>query len=143
MKPLNDARAKDLSFFNSLKGIIVSKVSQVVHSFKTGLITKEAAKSTITREAQTIKRQQQTEISTRINGFKQIARNMFASAVGIKMFEYVGPLDGKTRDFCRQHIGEVRSMKEWNNFKNGQIEPVSVYKGGYNCRHSLVGVKNV
>jgi len=47
-------------------------------------------------------------------------------------------LDDKTREFCRKHIGEVKTLEEWDKLDNGQLNPVSVYCGGYNCRHFLM-----
>lgn len=54
------------------------------------------------------------------------------------VFRVVGPSDGKTRDFCRAVVGRCFSADALERLDNGdQPRPVSIYLGGYNCRHSL------
>ena len=81
-----------------------------------------------------------TWVSTSTSGLYRTANTSIATDNGLSMFEYIGIIDGRTRPFCKQHVGEVRSIPEWNLLDNGQINPVSVYGGGYRCRHSLVAV---
>lgn len=55
-------------------------------------------------------------------------------------FIYVGPsentpLGNSIRDFCRDHLDKIYSLKEIKAMDNGQGLPVLEYKGGYNCRH--------
>lgn len=76
-------------------------------------------------------------LDTAISGFEQETTNMLASDSGITDFEYVGPDDNVTRDFCAEHLGQVKTLEEWDQLDNGQIDPVSIYCGGYNCRHTL------
>lgn len=63
--------------------------------------------------------------------------------VGI-VYGYGGPIDSITRPFCRRHAtvesGEVYTLQALNRLDNGagQPKPVSVYLGGYRCRHFLV-----
>ena len=142
MKALNNQRQLDVSFFKSFKARIVNKYTQLVYNFSQGLISKESVLADIKTETKLTAAQQRTEITTRINGFKQVARNGFAKAAGIDRSEYVGPLDKITRSFCAKHTGQVKTMEEWNALDNGQVSPVGIYKGGYNCRHALIGVKD-
>jgi hypothetical protein len=55
------------------------------------------------------------------------------------VYRYVGPNDGKTREFCAEHVGRCYSLAALDAEDNGdeQPKPVSVYLGGFNCRHSL------
>lgn len=62
----------------------------------------------------------------------------FGTANDVTKYIYVGPDDNKTRPFCHNHIGEIKTEAEWNKLDNGQINPVFVYAGGYNCRHAIV-----
>lgn len=55
-------------------------------------------------------------------------------------FVYDNPIDGKTRDFCREHAGKVYSASALAKLDNGQIDPVSVYMGGYGCRGHLAPI---
>jgi hypothetical protein len=58
------------------------------------------------------------------------------------VYGYGGPIDRITRQFCRDHATattkQVYTRAALNRLTNpGQPGPVSVYLGGYNCRHSL------
>ncbi len=78
---------------------------------------------------------------TNANGFSNYVNTRIGEASGIKKFRYSGKsIDGLTRPFCARHYGQVKTKAEWDGLDNGQLNPVSVYMGGYNCRHSLVGV---
>lgn len=55
-------------------------------------------------------------------------------------FEYFGPQDAKNRPFCRDIIARGRlftalQIKELDKHPDAQLLPVSVFCGGYNCRH--------
>jgi hypothetical protein len=82
-----------------------------------------------------------TWLETAQSAFSREANVRLAEDVGIEKFEYVGPLDGITRPFCEKHVGEVKTIEGWDKLDNGQISPVSVFCGGYRCRHKLVGVE--
>lgn len=66
-----------------------------------------------------------------------------AEASGDQMvYGYGGPVDSITRPFCRDHhtrlSGQVYTRQGLDRLSNpGQPSPVSVYLGGYNCRHNL------
>ena len=66
-----------------------------------------------------------------------------AEASGDDMvYGYGGPVDQITRPFCREHhtrlTKQVYTRQALNRLDNpGQPSPVSVYLGGYNCRHNL------
>ena len=51
------------------------------------------------------------------------------------MFAFVGPVDDLTRPWCLQHVGKVYTRAEIDALDNGQIGPVFLTGGGYNCRH--------
>jgi hypothetical protein len=59
------------------------------------------------------------------------------------VFTYDGPWDAKTREFCRDHITSqtqrAYALSYLQRADNGgtQPKPVSLYLGGYNCRHLL------
>jgi hypothetical protein len=66
-----------------------------------------------------------------------------AEATGEPMvYGYGGPVDSITRPFCREHhtrlTRQVYTRRALDRLDNpGQPTPVSVYLGGYNCRHNL------
>jgi hypothetical protein len=54
----------------------------------------------------------------------------------VERFRYTGPLDVKTRPFCIKHWDKVYTQAEIAKLDNGTVlEPVSLYGGGFNCRH--------
>lgn len=55
-------------------------------------------------------------------------------------FVYLGPEDSITRPFCKALVGKAISSKDMRRLRNGHGLPVARYRGGYNCRHSLVPV---
>jgi hypothetical protein len=88
----------------------------------------------------TARRYAGTYVETATTSFYRASNEVIASDSGLRIFEYAGPNDRITRPFCARHIGERKTLEEWDSLDNGQIGPVSLYCGGYNCRHELVGI---
>lgn len=76
-----------------------------------------------------------TELRTGLSGFNQTVINKKTEELGIELFLYVGPDDDAIRPFCEEHVEQVYTRAEIDAMDNGQDLPVSVYGGGYNCRH--------
>ena len=59
---------------------------------------------------------------------------------GTNYYYYSGPLDEKTRDFCKQMLkyDKVVSEVDIDILSNYLNYDVKKYKGSYNCRHSWV-----
>ena len=59
---------------------------------------------------------------------------------GESYYYYAGPLDDKTRPFCRQMLSydKVLSEVDLDILSNYLNYDVKKYKGSYNCRHTLV-----
>jgi len=55
-------------------------------------------------------------------------------------FAFMGPVDGKTRPFCLEHVGKVYTREEIDALDNGQLDNVFLTGGGYNCRHTWMEV---
>jgi hypothetical protein len=53
------------------------------------------------------------------------------------VYLYSGPEDSKTRPFCDALVGKALRPSTLSRLRNGQVEPVEVFCGGYNCRHTL------
>lgn len=51
------------------------------------------------------------------------------------VMRYVGPLDSKTRPFCRPLVGDCFTQEAIAGMDNGQGLDVREFCGGYNCRH--------
>lgn len=77
--------------------------------------------------------------NTALFSIDRTIRKVQASKAGLGEAKYYGPMDAKTRPFCREHVGQVRSYEYWDNVPNGTVlVPVTQYGGGYSCRHQLV-----
>ena len=67
-----------------------------------------------------------------------VGRRAVMSAAGDSdldlVYVYVGPRDGKNRDFCKFWVG--KACTDPSRLNNGQNLPVEDYCGGFNCRHS-------
>lgn len=81
-----------------------------------------------------------TELRTALAALNRTATLKKADDLNIEYFEYVGPDDDKTREFCAERVGEVFTRSEIASWDNGQGLPADVYLGGYNCRHQLVAI---
>lgn len=72
---------------------------------------------------------------TQVAGYGNACKMTKAAIGGIDHFEYVGFIRKTTRDFCRPMVGKIFSIHEIDSMRNNQIEPVRIYRGGYNCHH--------
>lgn len=81
----------------------------------------------------------ETEINTTVSAFHRSVTLSKSAELGFDLFEYVGPLDQSTRDFCEETLGRnppIYTAAEIASLDNGQGLPVAQYGGGYNCRHT-------
>ena len=68
-----------------------------------------------------------------------------AKREGLERFQYEGGIVSESREFCRQHVGEIYTEEEiyaiWDDDWQGK-EPGDpfVVRGGYNCRHFWIPV---
>lgn len=88
------------------------------------------------------------------NSFRFIVRNLDGALTliraqlgGIDRFKYVGGVIPTSRDFCRTHTGKIYTLAEinriWRSQTWGGKAPGNpfVVRGGYNCRHMFVPVR--
>ena len=77
-----------------------------------------------------------TMITTTLNNYsRSINLMMMNEAPRDTIYEYVGPIDGRTRDICLFYgsVGPLR-RSEIEKLKDGSYS--LSYGGGYNCRHA-------
>lgn len=69
----------------------------------------------------------------------QAGEDMAKELGAVTVYKVVGPSDGKTRPWCREHVGKAYTREALDGDDNGenQPKPVSATLGGFNCRHSL------
>jgi hypothetical protein len=83
-----------------------------------------------------------TYVRTSAQRSAQLFMNYQAERYGLGNFIYVGPMDSKTRPFCRRLLGNVYSRDEIDKMDNGQTMNTFATCGGFNCRHKWVAVSN-
>ena len=64
--------------------------------------------------------------------------------IGLNVFLYLGNIQGNTRKFCRQRVGNAYTkdqINSWDYKWQGKSGPAMTNRGGYNCRHHWQPVK--
>lgn len=77
----------------------------------------------------------ETEVNTTLMAYQRAVHMEKAIKAGADKFLYVGPDDDITRPFCADHVDQIYTREEIDNMDNGTDLPVSLFCGGYNCRH--------
>ncbi|MGE0451723.1 MAG: hypothetical protein AB7Q29_19270 [Vicinamibacterales bacterium] len=81
-----------------------------------------------------------TLYDTSISVFGRQVQALQATERDDATYAFVGPVDARTRDWCLAHVGRVFTRAEIDTLDNGQIGPVFLTGGGYNCRHTWMEV---
>ena len=86
-----------------------------------------------TRHMETLRLTSLTSYSSALNMEK-------ALEAGLTKFKYAGQLTGSNRSFCERLLREDKSYsrEHINAMDNGNLNPVWIYRGGYNCIHRWV-----
>lgn len=140
MNQLVNRQESESNVYEALAGSLTAKVTDTLLSAGFQDINGQLASEDMINSLNTFSNQNKTEITNTLFTVFTLASVGIAIEAGLKKLLYVGPLDEKTRPFCERHTGEVKTLDEWNSLDNGQRNPVGVYRGGYKCRHSLIGV---
>lgn len=79
----------------------------------------------------------QTLYDTATAQFSREAQNLLSDGTDDELFAFMGPVDGKLRDFCRQHVGKVytRARIDTLDTHTPSLPDAFAHGGGYNCRH--------
>jgi len=142
LNSLSITKQLDLNQFNMLGDKAADQLTQGLIEMQYGAVTRQQlVTEMVGNTVGTLRNQANTQVRTGMQGYFRQSNVKLAEDAGIDKYEYVGPGDDITRDFCNDHIGQVKTLKEWDNLDNGQLGPVSVFGGGYNCRHQLVAVE--
>lgn len=80
-----------------------------------------------------------TELNTALLSFSRMTIAVQSEALGIDEYIYLGPFDKITRKFCQSVLTSksppIYTSAEIKALQNDSGLPVSIYGGGYNCRH--------
>lgn len=81
-----------------------------------------------------------TQARTSVSAYNQNYREELADRAELEHFLYYGNIQDNSRQFCRRLVDGVYTRQQIDQMKNGMLEPVMTFQGGYNCRHSWVPV---
>lgn len=112
-------------------------VQEIVDGIRSGRASTEL-EDILQRKFNHGRAQARTVVNTSLLGLARSDRMAKSELAGIQRFRYVGP--SPDRPFCRDHYRKVYTREEINRLSNGQISPVRLYCGGYNCRHQWAPV---
>jgi len=140
LQNLGNLQSIDAQNFQALADNTINELNKQILTSTVTPISQAALNESLERTLKQFKDYVETNITTSTAGVYRDANTLLAQDNGIDKFEYVGVMDSITRQFCRIHMGEVKTMEEWAKEKNGQKLPVPLYMGGYNCRHTFKGV---
>lgn len=75
-----------------------------------------------------------------VSSYNRIGREQVRQSADLKNGLYYGDARDNTRPFCLRCIGRVFTMEQIEAMDNGQLSPVKIYAGGWNCIHSWLWV---
>jgi hypothetical protein len=75
-----------------------------------------------------------------VSSYNRIGRDQVRESAGLTHGYYYGDARVNTRPFCLRVIDKVFTMEQIEQMDNGQLSPVRIYAGGWNCIHSWLWV---
>lgn len=76
--------------------------------------------------------------TTSLAGVSQAYNNLGSDNAGLDHGWYAGTSIPGTRAFCLAHLDKIYSRKQILALRNGMLEPVIIYCGGWRCRHRWI-----
>jgi len=140
LQSLGNLRVIDAQNFQALADNTINNLNTQLLTSTITPVSQQVIMDSIDKAINTFKNYTNTNVATSTAGVYREANVLLAQDNGIELFEYVGVRDSITRPFCRHNIGKKKTMIEWGNERNGQGLSVPLYQGGYNCRHTFIGV---
>lgn len=141
LQQLNSLKNLDFDQFKQLGDAASQELNRIMTDLQFGAIDFNQAVNLMREQVvDKLKRHAQTWVTTGLSGIYRESTVLMAQDNGIEKFQYVGPVDSITRDFCRSNVGQTKTKDQWEKTPGAQLYPVMTYGGGYNCRHSFIGV---
>lgn len=72
---------------------------------------------------------------TQVKGYARVAKTEKARIAEVFLYQYVGIIRRTTRPFCLALIGTTHHINRIRKMRNGNLETVLNYCGGWNCHH--------
>lgn len=140
LNQLGNLQKIDVGNFEALANKTINELNTKLLTSTLTPVSKKILRDSIEKSIDLLKQHMETNVVTSTAGVYRDANTLLAQDNGITKFQYVGSLIATSRKFCKKHLGEIQTMEEWGNEDNGQQLPVPLYQGGYNCRHSFIGI---
>lgn len=141
LERLNRIKEIDLEKFDSMNENAIREMERIIINAEFGQVPRSTLADLLANSLDSsMGRYAETLVDTAISGFNRVAGQTIARDGGIEFFQYAGPMDSITRPFCEEHFGEIRKWDEWDAMENDFGQKVTIYCGGYNCRHELIAV---
>lgn len=115
-------------------------ISIFTEAVLTGDIDRTKIQEQIYQKTETSTHSARTQTQLAVSAYNQSYRNQVAENAGLKHYLYNGYIIAHTRPFCRIHVNKVYTEAQISEMRNGMIEPVMIFKGGYRCKHSWIPV---
>lgn len=135
---------KQSTFINvqDSSNVYLGKINNALNSVRFGTGNALAIVQNIDENfGKTLANQVTSIVDTGVSAGWRESNIIMAEANGIDRFIFSGTLIPTSRPFCARHLNEIRTIAGWDTLSNGQgLFPVSVFLGGFRCRHVLVGV---
>ncbi|MEQ8578167.1 MAG: hypothetical protein RIC57_09150 [Balneola sp.] len=118
-----------------------STVKAIAKIIQTGVIDnegyKEVAKNIGKLKDDKAKYYAETLAKTQIKRYGRQSRYQKSLIAGVTVYEYAGVLRVTTRPFCRICLGKRFHIDDILKMSNGNLDPVLINAGGWNCIHEL------
>jgi hypothetical protein len=137
---LDQIRNLDADNFNTIAADNINQLQKVMLDYQFGAMDLRAASDRIAKiMGPDFERYADTVIRETAVAFDREANNLMAVDAGFTEFEYIGPDDSVTRDFCQEQLAKgPMPWSYWQKLQNEGGYPAAIYGGGVNCRHQIV-----
>lgn len=137
---LNSMYAKGEELDNAIKKALVNGIASgsnyddMVRSISDDLLGGGEALGFLAKYADTYVRTSLFGLS------RMVDKEIYDKAGGYEKYLFAGPIDGRTREFCLEHVGNEYTESEIKQFpdENGSGLDPWFSPGGWNCRHRLI-----
>lgn len=142
LERLSVLKQLDFADMNGLTSQLADSITRGIIDYQYGVASRKTLLEGISAEVGGATKHLKTQFDTSLSGYYQQVGNFTAEENGLTQFEYKGPHDDLTRDFCRDLLdsGRTYSQEEIDSMDNGQDLSVFQFGGGWNCRHFWVAV---
>lgn len=133
------SEAFDVAMRNIRVGLYRDTVEAVTEAVLMERVDSEAIR-TLLEQKVAIVAAARAQTMAAVGAFNQVHRLALADKAGLDHFLYSGTIKHNTRAFCRACLDRVFRRDQIDQLRNGLLEPVMLYKGGWRCRHSWLAV---